>query len=60
MNATWRAWFALAVRRFGLSPEAFWTLTLAEWRALLRACAGPRPLDRAGLAALMAAYPDED
>ncbi len=43
-----------------LAPEVFWRMTPRELAAALRAAAGPpRPrLDRAGLAALMARFPD--
>jgi len=40
----------------GLGPEAFWRLSLREWRWLTAAEA--RPLERGELAALMAAFPD--
>lgn len=60
MTGRWPGWFALGVLRFGLSPDAFWTLSLAEWRAL---CAGlgpdaPPPPDRQALDALINAFPD--
>ena len=42
----------------GVAPEAFWRLSLAEWRALLGASA-PVPT-RAAFEALAALYPDED
>lgn len=61
MSARWRAWLQLAVLRFGLSPTDFWALSLTEWRTLLAALApgAGGALDRAGLEALRAAYPDE-
>ncbi len=61
MNARWRAWLQTAVLRLGLSPSEFWALSLGEWRALLAALApaSGEALDRAGLEALRAAYPDE-
>ncbi|WP_428410010.1 phage tail assembly chaperone [Hyphococcus sp.] len=31
--------FVFAVLRLGLSPDAFWALPVAEWRALLEAAA---------------------
>ena len=37
MNARWRDWFAIAVLRFGLSPDQFWALSLEEWLVLLNA-----------------------
>jgi uncharacterized phage protein (TIGR02216 family) len=46
----------LAVR-LGLSPEVFWRLSVAEWRALTEADA-PERLGRGQLQKLMAAHPD--
>ncbi|MDE2164102.1 MAG: phage tail assembly chaperone [Alphaproteobacteria bacterium] len=56
---SWDAWLALGLGVFRLAPAAFWSLSLAEWRALL-AARRPRatPLTRAGLDALMQRYPD--
>ncbi|MHA7873880.1 phage tail assembly chaperone [Roseivivax sp.] len=42
----------------GLSPERFWALTPAELRLILGARAGPPPMGRARLDALMHAFPD--
>jgi hypothetical protein len=47
-----------AAARLGIAPEAFWRLSLAEWRALTEA-PPPERLGRSRLAALMDAYPDE-
>ena len=57
----WRDWFVLARRSFGLAPEAFWGLTLAEWRWLMGA--DPRlaaPLSRRDLDHLLKEYPDKE
>jgi uncharacterized phage protein (TIGR02216 family) len=43
--------------RMGLAPEAFWRLSLPEWRALTEAPGQPA-LGRTGLEALIAAHPD--
>lgn len=43
----------------GLPPEAFWRLSLKEWRALTEAPPAPVP-SRADLSALIARYPDEE
>lgn len=59
MNAAWRIALRLAVLRLGIAPEAFWRLSLAEWRALVEAPAAP-VLTRAGLDALIARFPDEE
>lgn len=54
----WRDWLQFAVAGLGLDPQAFWTLTIGEWRWLTeRAKAGA--LTREGLDALIALYPDE-
>ncbi|MDQ0347191.1 putative phage protein (TIGR02216 family) [Ancylobacter vacuolatus] len=51
---------ALGFGRLRLSARDFWALTPRELAAALRAFAGPAraPLDRPGLAALMARFPD--
>lgn len=41
-----------------LTPEQFWRLTPAELRLMLGQGAGQSPMNRAGLDALLAAYPD--
>ncbi|MBU1323619.1 MAG: phage tail assembly chaperone [Alphaproteobacteria bacterium] len=43
----------------GVQPEAFWRLSLKEWRMLTER--GPEPtLGRGGLEALMARWPDQE
>ena len=54
----WSDALRLAVR-LGLAPEAFWRLSLKEWRALTEAPVMP-VLSRAGLADLIDRYPDEE
>lgn len=39
----------------GIAPEAFWRLSVKEWRAL---CAGGSSLSAEGLRELIASYPD--
>lgn len=58
MKPHWRVALRLASLQLALSPEAFWRLSLAEWRALAEAPAAP-VLDRATLDALIARFPDE-
>jgi uncharacterized phage protein (TIGR02216 family) len=58
VNDRWRTALRLAAR-LNLAPEAFWRLSLAEWRALTEVPAAP-VLSRAGLAALIARFPDEE
>ncbi|USQ94844.1 phage tail assembly chaperone [Caulobacter sp. RL271] len=43
----------------GLAPEAFWRLSLVEWRVLTEAPPAP-VLSRTDLCALIARYPDEE
>lgn len=58
MKPHWRAALRLAGLRLAIAPEAFWRLSLAEWRALAEAPAAP-VLDRAALDALIARFPDD-
>ena len=44
--------------KWGVPPEAFWRLSLAEWRALADAGAPPA-LGREQLLSLMEQHPDE-
>jgi len=53
-----KPYWAAALRRavaLGLSPDAFWALSIAEWRALTAAEPGMTQTD---LGALMRRYPD--
>lgn len=51
----WDAAFRFAVRGLGLSPDAFWRLSVREWRMLT---GGAEALRRDELAGLMARFPD--
>jgi len=51
----WGVWLKAAFS-FGLAPEAFWRLSVKEWRALT--CPNAAPFDRAALDALAAQFPD--
>ncbi len=54
----WSQPLRLAVA-LGIAPEAFWRLSLNEWRALTET--PPTPvLTRNDLTALIARYPDEE
>lgn len=55
----WGPLMRLAAARFSITPEAFWRLSLVEWRALTGEAA-PGALTRAGLEALAERYPDKD
>lgn len=54
----WAVMMRLAAERFGVTPEAFWRLSLVEWRALTG-----RPeaaaMTRVDLERMAAAWPDE-
>ena len=54
----WPALLRLAAGRFLIPPDAFWRLSLAEWRALTGG-EGPEPLPRAALDALLTQFPDK-
>ena len=54
----WSARLRLAAERFGVAPEAFWRLSLPEWRALTQDAA-PAVLPRARLEAMAREHPDD-
>ena len=56
MTAAWAGRLRLALR-MGVAPEAFWRLSLAEWRAMTEADGSP-VLGRSELMRLLAAHPD--
>jgi len=43
----------------GVTPEAFWRLSLREWRMLVEAPASMRPMGRSDLERLAEAWPDD-
>lgn len=55
----WAALMRAGLQGLGLSPDVFWALTPAELRVMLGADDATRPMLGEGLAALMAAWPDE-
>ncbi|MDP1632797.1 MAG: phage tail assembly chaperone [Caulobacter sp.] len=60
MKTPWPALMRRAAVAFAIPPQAFWRLSLVEWRALTQADDGALTLDRAGLTALARQFPDED
>lgn len=61
MTGVDRGWGAMlrAAVATGLTPEAFWRLSLREWRMLTEAVAGHTPLSRAELERMTEAWPDD-
>lgn len=57
MTTPWPAMLRLAAADLRIPPEAFWRLSLKEWRALTDGGASDA-LDRAALEALLGLYPD--
>ena len=57
MSTPWPDLLRLAAARFHVPPDAFWRLSLTEWRALTMQ-ETPPTLDRAGFDALARRYPD--
>ena len=55
----WPVLMRAGMQGLGLAPGAFWALTPAELRLMLGHEGGAAPLSRAGLDALVAAYPDQ-
>jgi len=55
----WPAMMRAGMLGLGLKPVEFWALTPAELRLLLGQTGAAAPLNRAGLDALLAAYPDQ-
>ena len=49
-----------AAVRMGVAPEAFWQLSLREWRMLTTVLAPAGPLGRAAFDQLAGQWPDED
>ncbi len=43
----------------GIRPEAFWRLSLKEWRMLTAVSAGAVPMGRGELEQMMRAWPDD-
>jgi uncharacterized phage protein (TIGR02216 family) len=54
----WPVLMAAGMRGLGLPPAVFWAMTPAELAFLLGQEGGRLPMDRAGLEALAARFPD--
>ncbi len=57
-RVAWPELMRLGMVELGLAPAVFWDLTPAELFLIGRLDAGPRALTRAGLADLVARFPD--
>lgn len=57
-RVAWPALMRLGMVELGLAPAVFWDLTPAELFLLAGVVPGERPMDRGGLEALMARFPD--
>ncbi|WP_299030711.1 rcc01693 family protein [uncultured Sulfitobacter sp.] len=55
----WPSLMRAGLHGLALTPDAFWALTPAELQLMLGSDASKAPMLSAGLAALMAAYPDK-
>lgn len=55
----WPVLMRAGMQGLGLRPDQFWQLTPAELRLMLGQGGSEAPMNRAGLAALQAAYPDK-
>ncbi len=56
----WPALMRAGMQGLRLTPEQFWRLTPAELRLMLGQDGAQAPMNRAGLAALQAAWPDQE
>ena len=57
-----RVWAGMlqAAVRMGVAPEAFWRLSLREWRMLTTAVGTDGPLGRAAFEQMAVQWPDRD
>jgi uncharacterized phage protein (TIGR02216 family) len=55
----WASLMRAGMRGLGLKPWEFWALTPAELQLMLGEGSGAKPMGRARLADLMAAFPDK-
>lgn len=55
----WPGLMRAGLRGTGLTPAAFWALTPAELMLMVGADQAQAPLARAGLQALLSAFPDD-
>ena len=56
----WPSLMQAGIRGLGLRPDEFWALTPVELRLMLGEDSGSKPMGRARLDELMAAFPDKD
>lgn len=53
----WGPWMRQAASVWGISPNEFWMLSMADWRRLAQT--GDEPMSRQELDVLIGLYPDE-
>ncbi|WP_235562885.1 phage tail assembly chaperone [Brevundimonas sp. Root1423] len=58
MKTPWSG-MARTAAMLGVGPEAFWRLSLKEWRMLTEAPANPAPIGRADLMRMAETWPDD-
>lgn len=58
MNTRWGEMLRTAAG-VGITPAAFWRLSLREWRMLTARPSGPEPMGRDAFERLAEAWPDE-
>lgn len=58
MTTPWGA-MMLAACRAGVPPEAFWRLSLREWRMLMEASPANAPMGRGEFERMAEAWPDD-
>lgn len=54
----WAEMLRMAARA-GVTPAAFWRLSLKEWRMLTERSAGPEPMGRGAFERMAEAWPDD-
>lgn len=58
MKTPWSGMMRLALG-LGVTPAAFWALSLQEWRVLTERSGGPEPMNRQAFERLAEGWPDD-
>lgn len=61
LTLPWADWMIFAFGPGRMAPQTFWSLSLIEWAALLKAHAGDPtpPMSRTEMTGIMRQFPDE-